>query len=121
MTVKYSDEHSWIKIHEDGSATIGITDFAQEQLGDLMSIDLPEVNCQIVRGDAVCDIESVKTASELIAPVCGTIIEVNNALEDEPENINDDPMGDGWIIKIELEDESQLEELMDEDSYENIT
>ncbi len=121
MTIKYSDEHSWAKVNDDGTVTIGITDFAQEQLGDLMSIDIPEVGCQITRGEMVCTIESVKTASELIAPISGEVVEVNNALEDEPENINDDPMGDGWIIKVEMSDESQLDELMDEDSYENIT
>jgi glycine cleavage system H protein len=120
MTIKYSDEHSWVMLNEESSATIGITDFAQEQLGDLMTIELPELGTQITRGNAVCNIESVKTASELIAPVSGTIIEVNNALDDEPENVNDDPMGDGWFIKVEMSDETELDELMDQDSYDNI-
>lgn len=115
--IKYTEDHEWIEVHGDGTATIGITDFAQDQLGDLVYVEIPEVGSEIVKGEDVSVIESVKAASDLIAPVSGTIIDVNTALEDEPEKVNDDPMGAGWFIKIEMSDTSELEDLMDETAY----
>lgn len=115
--IKYTEDHEWIEVHGDGTATIGITDFAQDQLGDLVYVEIPEVGSEIVKGEDVSVIESVKAASDLIAPVSGTIIDVNTALEDEPEKVNDDPMGAGWFIKIEMTDTSELEDLMDEAAY----
>ena len=115
--IKYTEDHEWIEIHGDGTATIGITDFAQEQLGDLVYIEIPEVGSVIIKGEDISVIESVKAASDLIAPVSGTIIDVNTLLEDEPEKVNDDPMGAGWFIKIEISDVSELEDLMDEAAY----
>lgn len=116
MTIKYSAEHEWVKDNGDGTVLIGITDFAQEQLGDLMTVELPEVGDQITKGEEVSSIESVKTASELFAPVDGTIIEVNDALDDEPELINEDAMAN-WIIKVELADAKDLDDLLTEDAY----
>lgn len=115
--IKFTEDHEWIEIHGDGTATIGITDFAQDQLGDLVYVEVPEIDTDIQKGDAVSVIESVKAASDLMAPVSGTIIEVNHALEDEPEKVNEDPMGAGWFIKINIADETELEDLMDETAY----
>lgn len=115
--IKYTEDHEWIEIHGDGTATIGITDFAQEQLGDLVYVEVPEEGAVITKGDAVSVIESVKAASDLIAPVTGTIVEVNHVLDDEPETVNEDPMGAGWFIKVQIDDESELDDLMDEAAY----
>lgn len=112
----FSEDHEWILLEEDGTATIGITEFAQQQLGDLVYIELPEVDDEIEQGDDICVIESVKSASDLIAPVCGTVIEVNEDLEDSPELINDSAMSH-WILKVKLKDPSQLKDLMDEQAY----
>lgn len=117
--IKFTEDHEWIEIHGDGTATIGITDFAQDQLGDLVYVEVPDVDTEIQKGDAVSVIESVKAASDLMAPVSGTIIEVNHALEDEPEKVNEDPMGAGWFIKISIADEAELEDLMDEAAYQD--
>lgn len=114
--IKYSAEHEWIQDNGDGTALIGITDFAQQQLGDLVFIELPELGMQINKGEEISVIESVKAASDLFAPVDGTIIEVNEALEEEPELINEDAMAN-WILKVELSDPSDLDDLMDEHAY----
>jgi len=115
--IKYTQDHEWIEVHGDGTATIGITDFAQEQLGDLVYIEIPEVGTEIFKGEDVSVIESVKAASDLVAPVSGTIIDVNSLLEDEPEKVNDEAMGAGWFIKVEMSDVSELDDLMDEAAY----
>jgi len=115
--IKYTQDHEWIEVHGDGTATIGITDFAQEQLGDLVYIEIPEVGTEIFKGEDVSVIESVKAASDLVAPVSVTIIDVNSLLEDEPEKVNDDAMGAGWFIKVEMSDVSELDDLMDEAAY----
>jgi len=115
--IKYTQDHEWIEVHGDGTATIGITEFAQEQLGDLVYIEIPEVGTEIFKGEDVSVIESVKAASDLVAPVSGTIIDVNSLLEDEPEKVNDDAMGAGWFIKVEMSDVSELDDLMDEAAY----
>ena len=114
--LKYTEEHEWIRIDGD-VGTIGISSFAQEQLGDVVFVDLPEMGKNVSPGDEAAVIESVKAASELYAPVSGEIIEVNAALGDTPELVNSDPTGEGWFIKIRLSKADELEALMDETAY----
>lgn len=118
--IKYSAEHEWIQDNGDGTVLIGITDFAQQQLGDLVFVELPEVGDTISKGEEISVVESVKAASDLFAPVDGTIVEVNDALDDEPELINEDAMAN-WILKVELSDPTDLDDLMDEAAYESLT
>ena len=117
MSIKYSEEHEWVDAVEDNLVVIGITDFAQEQLGDLVYVELPEVGDECSRGENISVIESVKAASDLVAPVSGSIIEVNTRLEDEPEIVTEDSMGEGWFIKVKLSNPEELNDLMDEDAY----
>jgi len=117
MSIKYSEDHEWVDAKEDDLVVIGITDFAQEQLGDLVYVELPEVGDECTKGENISVIESVKAASDLVAPVSGSIIEVNSRLEDEPEIVTEDSMGEGWFIKVKLSDPAELDELMDEDAY----
>ena len=117
MSIKYSEDHEWVDAKEDDLVVIGITDFAQEQLGDLVYVELPEVGDECTKGENISVIESVKAASDLVAPVSGSIIEVNSRLEDEPEIVTEDSMGEGWFIKVKLSDPSELDELMDEEAY----
>lgn len=116
-TIKFSEDHEWVVTNDDGTALIGITDYAQEQLGELVYIELPEVGAEVEKGDAVAVIESVKSASDLLMPVSGEIIEVNEELDADPGKVNEDALGAGWFIKVKLADESELDELMDEDKY----
>lgn len=117
MSIKYSEDHEWVYAKEDDLVVIGITDFAQEQLGDLVYVELPEVGDECTKGENISVIESVKAASDLVAPVSGSIIEVNSRLEDEPEIVTEDSMGEGWFIKVKLSNPSELDELMDEEAY----
>ena len=117
MSIKYSEDHEWVDAKEDDLVVIGITDFAQEQLGDLVYVELPEVGDECTKGENISVIESVKAASDLVAPVSGSIIEVNSRLEDEPEIVTEDSMGEGWFIKVKLSDPAELDELMDEQAY----
>jgi|TARA_A200000159_G_scaffold141664_1_gene144677 glycine cleavage system H protein len=117
MSIKYSEDHEWVDAKEDDLVVIGITDFAQEQLGDLVYVELPEVGDECTKGENISVIESVKAASDLVAPVSGSIIEVNSRLEDEPEIVTEDSMGEGWFIKVKLSDPAELDELMDEEAY----
>ncbi len=119
MTIKYSEDHEWVELIEEGLVVVGITDFAQEQLGDLVFIELPEAGDEVSQGDNICVIESVKAASDLIAPVSGEVVAVNDRLNDEPELASEDPMGEGWFVKIKLSDQSELDDLMDESAYQN--
>lgn len=114
--IYFSEDHEWVVLEEDGTVTIGITDFAQQQLGDLVYIELPEVGEEIEIGDTICVIESVKAASDLIAPVTGKIIAVNEELADEPELINEAAMSH-WVIKVALSEKSELDDLMSEEDY----
>jgi len=118
--IKFSAEHEWIQDNGDGTVLIGITDFAQEQLGDLVFVELPEIGTEITKGEEISVVESVKAASDLYAPVDGTIIEVNDALDDEPELINEDAMAN-WILKVELSDPADLDDLMDQAAYDLLT
>ncbi|MDG1869687.1 MAG: glycine cleavage system protein GcvH [Candidatus Thioglobus sp.] len=117
MSIKYSEDHEWVELKGDDQVVIGITDFAQEQLGDLVYVELPEVGDECSRGENISVIESVKAASDLVAPVSGMIIEVNSRLEDEPELVTEDSMGEGWFIKVKLSNTSELDDLMDESAY----
>ena len=116
MAKKFSQEHEWIEL-EDGIATVGITDHAQEQLGDLVFVELPETGATLSKGDTAVVVESVKAASDVYAPADGEISEVNEALASDPALVNSAPTGDGWLWKMKLSDESQLEGLMDEAAY----
>ena len=116
MTVKYTEDHEWIRV-EDGVGTVGITNHAQEQLGDVVFVELPEVGATVAKGDASGVVESVKAASEIYAPVSGEIVEVNQALVDTPGVVNYDPTGAGWFYKIKFSDPSELDGLMDEAAY----
>ena len=117
MSIKYSEDHEWVDEKEDDLVVIGITDFAQEQLGDLVYVELPEVGDECSRGENISVIESVKAASDLVAPVSGSIMEGNSRLEDEPEIVTEDSMGEGWFIKVKLSNPEELNDLMDEDAY----
>jgi len=116
-TLKFTEDHEWVLTADDGTALIGITDFAQEQLGELVFIELPSVGDEVEKEDAVAVIESVKSASDLLMPVSGEIVEVNEELDGDPGIVNEDAMGAGWFVKVRLSDESELDELMDEDKY----
>ena len=116
--MRFTEDHEWILLEDDDIATVGITDYAQEQLGELVYVELPDVDLELTQGSEAATIESVKAAGEIKAPVTGTVIEVNETLADEPERVNNDPTGDGWFLKMKVDDAAQLEELMDEDAYE---
>ncbi|TDJ27074.1 MAG: glycine cleavage system protein GcvH [Gammaproteobacteria bacterium] len=114
--LKFLSSHEWVLIEGD-VATVGVSDYAQESLGDLVFVELPEVGTVIAAGDSVAVIESVKAASDSYAPVSGEVIEVNSELEDSPERINDDPYGDGWMYRVKMEDLDEVGELLDADVY----
>ncbi|HXH24152.1 MAG TPA: glycine cleavage system protein GcvH [Vicinamibacterales bacterium] len=114
--VKYTKEHEWVRVEGD-IGVCGITDYAQSQLGDVVFVELPEVGREVEQSDEVAVVESVKAASDVYAPVSGEIVEVNSALADEPGTVNSDPMGEGWFFKIRIADPDQLDELMDEEEY----
>ena len=114
--LKYTKEHEWVLV-EDRIATIGITEYAQQELGDVVYVELPEVGEKIVKDDPFGAVESVKAVSDIYAPVSGTVIEVNDTLPDSPETINDDAYGDGWMIKVEMSDADDLKDLMSAEEY----
>jgi glycine cleavage system H protein len=115
--MKYTEEHEWLRIGDDEVITVGITDFAQDQLGDLVYVQLPEVDKQYARGEEAAVIESVKTAGEIMMPVDGLVLAINASLSDEPGKVNEDALGAGWIFKIKASDPGQLDGLMDEAGY----
>lgn len=114
--LKYSKEHEWVKV-EGNIATIGITDFAQNELGDIVFVELPEVDDEVSEGETFGSVESVKTVSELYSPVSGKITEINEDLEDEPEAVNESPYEKAWMVKVKLNDTSQLDDLLSADQY----
>jgi glycine cleavage system H protein len=116
MTVYYTEEHEWIRVQGD-SATVGITDFAQGQLGDIVFVEVPEAGRQVVKGGEAAVVESVKAASDVYAPVSGEVTEGNAALGDDPSLVNTDPEGEGWFFRLTLSDTGELEGLMDADAY----
>ena len=113
---KYTEDHEWVEVDGD-SGVIGISEYAQEQLGDVVFVELPEVGKVLDRGDEVAVVESVKAAAEVYAPVGGQVLEVNEDLNGDPSLVNTDPFGDGWFAKLKLSDPDELDELMDEDTY----
>lgn len=116
-TIRYTDDHEWIRLEVDGSATIGITDHAQDALGDVVFIELPEVGKHFAKGDAACVVESVKAAADVKMPVAGSVTEVNGTITDDPALVNSDPMVSGWFMKIKPDNIADLDGLMDEAAY----
>ena len=118
--LKYSSTHEWSRLEGD-TLTVGITDFAQDQLGDVVFVELPEEGKTLRAGDAAAVVESVKTASDIYAPVSGEIVEVNSALEDAPEKLNESPYEEGWLFKLRFSDESETENLLSAEDYDKST
>ena len=116
--MRYTQDHEWI-VDKDGVCTVGISDYAQSQLGDVVFVELPEVGKTVAKGDEVAVVESVKAASEIYAPVDGTVVEVNEALADNPGLVNEAAQGDGWFVKLKPSDASQLDALMDQAAYDS--
>jgi glycine cleavage system H protein len=114
--LKYSSEHEWVAV-EGSRARVGITDFAQDALGDVVFVNLPSAGTSVAAATTCAEVESTKSVSDIYAPVSGEVVDVNASLEDEPEKINADPYGDGWIFVIEMSDSSELDALMDADAY----
>lgn len=112
----YTKDHEWIKV-DDGVALVGITDYAQESLGDIVYIELPEEGAELQKEESFGVVESVKAVSDLLCPVSGEVLEINDALPDSPEIVNDDPYGEAWMIKLNISDETELQELMRADDY----
>ncbi len=113
----YTQDHEWIRVEADGTATVGITDHAQDALGDIVFIEMPEVGRHLAKGDAACVVESVKAAADVKAPMAGIVVAVNDALPDDPAKANTDPMNDGWFMRIRPDDASDIDALMDDDAY----
>jgi len=114
---KFLSSHEWVKVEEDGKVTVGISDYAQDQLGDIVFVELPEIDSEVNQGDEVAVVESVKAASEVYSPVSGKVIDVNSSLEDSPETVNLSAFEEGWFFKIEATDISELENLLLPEQY----
>ena len=114
--LRYTKDHEWVRVEGD-LAVVGITDYAQSQLGDVVYVELPEIGRRVEQGEEAAVVESVKAASEVYAPVSGEVVEVNEALAADPARVNADPIGEGWFIKLRLDDPKQLDTLMDEEAY----
>ncbi|AMO95156.1 glycine cleavage system H protein [Collimonas fungivorans] len=117
---KYTVEHEWLRVESDGLVTVGITAYAQDHLGDLVFVQLPEVGAAIAKGEEAAVIESVKAASEINMPVAGTVVEINEALANAPEKVNEDPLGEGWFFKMKIDDAAELNGLMDKAAYDEL-
>jgi glycine cleavage system H protein len=115
--VKYTKEHEWARDEGDGRVRVGITDYAQDALGDVVYVDIPETGTEVKAGEPFGEVESTKSVSDVYSPVSGTVIERNGALEERPELVNEDPYGEGWMVAIEVGDQGQLEGLMDAEAY----
>lgn len=118
--LKYSKSHEWVRIEEDGSVTVGITDHAQDLMGDMVFVELPETGNDYGTGDDCAVVESVKAASDIYAPIAGQVTAVNDALADTPEILNSDPYGEGWIYRMQPSDSGEIDELMDANAYEEL-
>lgn len=118
--LKYTREHEWVRDNGDGTVTVGITDFAQSELGDIVFVEIDDNDDEIAKDDTFGTVEAVKTVSELYMPVTGSIAEINQKLEDEPELVNEDPYGEGWMIKIKMSNKEELEELLTSEQYQEI-
>jgi glycine cleavage system H protein len=117
IELRYAKSHEWARLEEDGTVTVGISDHAQDALGDVVYVELPELDVIVEAGEEAGVVESVKAASDIYAPVGGTIIAINHVLEDAPETVNQDPYGDGWFFRIQPNDLGDLDELLDADGY----
>ena len=115
--LKYTKDHEWVSVDDDGICTVGVTDHAQAALGDLVFVETPEPGTQLSAGDACAVVESVKAASDVYSPLDGEVVEANEALADSPERVNQDPYGDGWIFRMRLDDPGSLDELMSAEDY----
>ena len=120
LELGYAATHEWAKQDEEGLIVVGISDHAQDALGDIVYVELPEVGQQIVAGEEAGVVESVKAASDIYAPVSGAVEEINEVLEDSPETVNQDPYGDGWFFKLKVTDERELDDLLDADAYQEL-
>ncbi|MEX2403096.1 MAG: glycine cleavage system protein GcvH [Balneolales bacterium] len=118
--LKYTREHEWVRKNEDGTATVGVTEFAQSELGDVVFIEVDTIGQNLTKDEVFGTVEAVKTVSDLFMPASGEITELNAKIEDHPELVNEDPYGDGWMVKIKLSDPSELDELMNADDYQKI-
>ncbi|MEM0516206.1 glycine cleavage system protein GcvH [Pseudoalteromonas sp. YIC-827] len=117
--LKYASSHEWVRAEGDGTYTVGISEHAQELLGDMVFVELPDVGDEVDAGEDCAVAESVKAASDIYAPISGEIVAINEELEDAPETVNSDPYGDGWLFRIKASDESELENLLDAEGYQN--
>jgi len=117
VELKYAPSHEWARLDSDGTVVIGITDHAQEALGDVIYVELPEVGAEIDAGAEIAVVESVKAASDIYSPVSGKVVEVNQALEDEPDKVNESPYADGWFVRIKLSNPDELNDMMDVNNY----
>ncbi len=118
--LKYTKEHEWVKPNDDGNLIVGITDHAQEMLGDLVYVEMPETEADFAANDEFMVVESVKAASDVYAPVAGTVTAINDALEDAPETVNDSPYGDGWFFRVQPDDAASLASLLDAAAYQAV-
>jgi glycine cleavage system H protein len=118
---RYSKEHEWVVAHDDGTATVGVSDFAQQQLGDVVFVELPQVGAAVSQFGQMGEIESVKAVSDLFSPVSGEVVEVNKGAVDRPELVNSDPYDAGWLIKVRLADAGELDNLMSAEAYQSLT
>lgn len=118
--LKYSKDHEWVEVLEDNKVKIGITDYAQHSLGDVIFVELPEVDAELSIGDTFASAESVKAVSEIFSPVDGKVVEINESLEDSPELVNKDAYGEGWIVVFEINDKEALDELLSSKEYEEL-
>ncbi len=117
LELKYTSDHEWLRLEDDGSVVVGVTDHAQAALGELVFVELPEAGSEVVQGDACAVVESVKAASDVYAPVTGEIMGINENLGDAPEKVNQEPYGDGWLFRMRLADPDALDELLDAEAY----
>ena len=115
--IKYAETHEWVRLEDDGTVVVGITDHAQDALGDIVYVELPEVGASADSGGEVAVVESVKAASDIYSPVSGEIVDINSALEDQPETVNQSPYGDGWLFRVKLAEPEDVQNLMDADAY----
>ena len=114
---RYTEEHEWVLVGEDGKVRMGLTDYAQDALGDVVYVELPAVGKTVSRGDAIAEVESTKSVADVYAPVTGTVVAANEMLSSEPELVNRDPYGDGWFVEIEVSDNTGLDTLLEADAY----
>lgn len=117
QTVYFTKNHEWVNVTGENTVRVGITQYAQQELGDIVFVEIPELDASVTKEEEIATVESVKSASEIYAPVTGTIVAVNDVLEDSPELVNESPLGEGWLADIQMEDKTELEQLMNQAAY----